>query len=110
MGRWILVGVLALSGMSILGQYPVWGFGMLCAAGLTGWMTLQGRQSARVERSRPVAARQARQEVQAEVNAAQRDANRAARSAVERARREAQRSLAGAVQRVEREQASRWVS
>lgn len=110
MGKWIVAGLLALSGLSLLSEYPVWGFGMLCAAGLIGWMTLQGRQSARVERSRPVAARQARQEVQAEVNAAQRDANRAVRTQVERARREAQRNLAGAVQRVQQEQAQRWVS
>ncbi|SLJ13366.1 hypothetical protein [Mycobacteroides abscessus] len=110
MGKWILVGVLAFSGMSLLGQYPVWGVGMLLAAGLIGWMGMQGRQSARVERSRPVAARQARQDVQAEVNAAQRAANREMRRAVEKARRQAQKNLAGAVERVRAEQAQRWVS
>lgn len=109
MGKFIVAGLLALSGMSILGQYPLVGVGLLGVAGLLAWMALQGRQSVRVERSRPVAARQARQEVQQEVNRAQRDANRAVRGAVERARREAQRNLASAVQRVEREQASRWV-
>ncbi|SKX74313.1 Uncharacterised protein [Mycobacteroides abscessus subsp. abscessus] len=110
MGKWILVGVLALSGMSILGQYPVWGFGMLAAAALLGWMTLQGRQSIRVDRARPTSARSARAEVQQEVNSAQRAANREVRGAVERARREAQKNLSGAVQRVEREQRERWVA
>ncbi|MBN7463748.1 hypothetical protein PP568_09875 [Mycobacteroides abscessus] len=110
MGKWILVGVLALSGMSILGQYPLWGVGLLALSGLIGWMSVQGRQSVRVERSRPTAARSARLEVQSEVNAAQRAANRAVRQQVERARREAQRSLASAVQRVEREQRERWVA
>ncbi|SLI42579.1 hypothetical protein [Mycobacteroides abscessus] len=108
MGKWILVGVLALSGMSILGQYPVWGFGMLAAAALLVWMSLQGRPSVRVERSRPTAAREARYDVQSEVNRAQRDANRAVRTQVERARREAQKNLSGAVARVEQEQAQRW--
>lgn len=110
MGRWIVVALLGLSGISLLGQYPLWGFGLLAVAGLIGWMALQGRQSARVERARPTAAREARQDVQREVNAAQRDANRAVRQSVERARREAQKNLASAVQRVEREQRERWVS
>lgn len=108
MGKWIVAGLLAFSGMSILSEYPLWGVGLIGVAGLIGWMSVQGRQSVRVERSRPTAAREARYDVQSEVNRAQRDANRAVRSAVERARREAQRNLAGAVQRVEREQAQRW--
>ncbi|CPX22445.1 Uncharacterised protein [Mycobacteroides abscessus] len=110
MGRWTLVGLLAFSGLSLLGQYPVWGFGLLAAAALLVWMSVQGRQSVRVERARPTAARSARAEVQAEVNSAQRAANRAVRTQVERARREAQRNLAGAVQRVQQEQAARWVA
>lgn len=108
MGRWILVGVLALFGLGLLSDYPLIGFGMLGVAGLLVWMGMQSRQAARVDRARPMAARQARQEVQSEVNSAQRDANRQVRQQVERARREAQRNLAGAVQRVEREQAQRW--
>ncbi|SHU55630.1 Uncharacterised protein [Mycobacteroides abscessus subsp. abscessus] len=108
MGRWIVVALLGLSGISLLGQYPVWGVGMLLAAGLIGWMSMQGRQSLRVERARPTAAREARQEVQAEVNRAQRQANREVRGAVERARREAQKNVNSAVQRVQAEQAQRW--
>lgn len=110
MGKWILVVLLGLLGISLLGQYPVWGFGLLAVAGLIGWMSVQGRQAGRVERARPVAARQARMDVQQEVNRAQRDANRQVRQSVERARREAQRSLASAVQRVEAERRERWVA
>lgn len=110
MGKLIVAGLLAFSGMSILGQYPVWGFGLIGVAGLIGWMSLQSRQSLRVERARPVAARSARAEVQSEVNAAQRQANREVRAQVERARREARRNLSGAVARVEQEQRERWVA
>ncbi|SKO40623.1 hypothetical protein [Mycobacteroides abscessus] len=108
MGKLIAAVLLAFLGLGTVGQYPLVGFGMLAAAALLVWMGMQSRQAARVERSRPVAAREARQEVQAEVNRAQRQANRAVRQSVERARREAQVNLAGAVQRVEREQAQRW--
>lgn len=110
MSKWIFAGLLAFLGLGLIGDYPIVGFGMLCAAGLIGWMTLQGRRSVRVERARPTAARSARQEVQSEVNRAQRDANREVRSAVERARREAQKNLASAVQRVQQERAQRWVA
>ncbi|SKF72837.1 Uncharacterised protein [Mycobacteroides abscessus subsp. abscessus] len=110
MGKFIVAGLLGFLGLGLIGDYPVWGFGMLAAAAVLGWMSLQGRQSARVERSRPVAARQARQEVQSEVNSAQREANRQVRQSVERARREARRNLSGAVQRVEQEQRERWVA
>lgn len=110
MGKWILVVLLGLSGLSLLSEHPLWGVGMLALSGLIGWMALQGRQSARVSHARPTAALQARQDVQQEVNRAQRDANRAVRQSVERARREAQKNLAGAVARVEREQRERWIA
>ncbi|SLI77029.1 Uncharacterised protein [Mycobacteroides abscessus subsp. massiliense] len=95
MGKLIGAAALAFLGLGLIGDYPIVGFGMLAAAGLLVWMGMQGRQSVRVERARPTAARQARQEVQSEVNRAQRDANR---------------NLASAVQRVEREQRERWVA
>ncbi|MBN7493064.1 hypothetical protein I3U56_21655 [Mycobacteroides abscessus subsp. abscessus] len=110
MGKWIVAGLLGFLGLGLIGDYPLVGFGLLAAAGLLVWMGLQGRQSARVERSRPVAARQARMDVQQEANRAQRDANREVRATVERARREAQKNVNSAVQRVQAEQASRWVS
>ncbi|AMT72181.1 MULTISPECIES: hypothetical protein [Mycobacteroides] len=110
MGKWIAAGLLGLSGLSLLSEYPLWGVGLLGVAALLMWMGLQGRQAARVERSRPVAARQARMDVQVEVNAAQRAANKQVRRAVERARRQAQRNVDGAAARVRAEQAQRWVS
>ncbi|MBE5505801.1 Uncharacterised protein [Mycobacteroides abscessus subsp. massiliense] len=110
MGKFIVAGLLGFLGLGTIGQHPLVGFGMLGVAGLLVWMGLQGRQSVRVERSRPVAARQARQEVQSEVNSAQRDANRQVRAQVERARREAQRNVDNAVARVRAEQSQRWVA
>lgn len=110
MGKFIVAGLLGFLGLGLIGDYPLVGFGMLAAAGLLVWMSVQGRRAVRVERARPTAARSARAEVQTEANRAQRDANRQVRQQVERARREAQRSLAGAVQRVEQEQAQRWVA
>ncbi|WP_100485874.1 hypothetical protein [Mycobacteroides abscessus] len=110
MGKWIFAVLLGFLGLGLVGDYPLIGFGFLAAGGLLVWMALQGRQAVRVERARPTAARSARAEVQAEVNAAQRAANRDVRQAVEKARRQAQKNLAGAVARVERDQASRWVS
>lgn len=110
MGKFIVAGLLGFLGLGLLSDYPMVGVGMLCAAGLIGWMSVQGRQAGRVERARPVAARQARMDVQQEVNRAQRDANREMRQAVEKARRQAQRNVDGAVQRVQAEQARRWVA
>ncbi|MBN7375691.1 hypothetical protein I3U60_05270 [Mycobacteroides abscessus subsp. massiliense] len=110
MGKYVGAAVLAFLGLGLVGDYPLIGFGFLAAGGLLVWMALQSRQATRVERSRPVAARLARQEVQAEVNSAQRAANRDVRRAVERARRQAQRNVDGAAQRVRAEQAERWVS
>lgn len=110
MGKLIGAAVLAFLGLGTIGQYPLVGFGMLGVAGLLVWMALQSRQAVRVERARPTAAREARQDVQHEVNAAQRDANRELRRAVERARRQAQKNVDNAVQRVARDQASRWIA
>ncbi|WP_100485830.1 hypothetical protein [Mycobacteroides abscessus] len=109
MGKFIAAGLLAFLGLGTIGQYPIVGFGMLCAGALLAWMGLQGRAATRVERSRPTAARSARMDVQQEVNSAQRDANKQMRRAVERARREAQRNVDSADARVRAEQASRWV-
>ncbi|SHO86494.1 hypothetical protein [Mycobacteroides abscessus] len=110
MGKWIFAVLLGFLGLGLVGDYPLIGFGMLGVAGLLVWMGLQGRQAVRVERARPVAARQARMDVQAEVNAAQRAANKQMRAEVGRARREAQRNVDNAVQRVARDQVSRWIA
>ncbi|MBN7311792.1 hypothetical protein [Mycobacteroides abscessus] len=110
MGKYVAAGLLGLSGLSLLSEYPLWGVGLLGLSGLIVWMALQGRATVRAERARPVAARQARQDVQAEVNSAQRAANRQLRRAVEKARRQAQKNVDGAAARVRAEQASRWVA
>ncbi|MBN7566651.1 hypothetical protein I3U61_21855 [Mycobacteroides abscessus subsp. massiliense] len=110
MGKLIGAVVLAFLGLGTIGQYPIVGFGMLCAGALLAWMGLQGRAATRAERSRPTAAREARMGVAQEVNSAQRAANRAMRAEVGRARREAQKNLAGAVARVRAEQAQRWIA
>lgn len=110
MGKYVAAAVLAFLGLGTIGQYPLIGFGILAVAALLVWMGLQGRQATRVERSRPVAARSARAEVQAEVNRAQRQANREMRQVVQGARRQAQRNVDGAVARVRAEQAERWIA
>lgn len=110
MGKYVAAGLLAFLGLGTLSDYPLIGFGFLAVAGLLVWMALQGRQATRVERARPVAARSARAEVQAEVNRAQRDANKQLRAEVKRARVTAQRNVDGAVQRVRAEQAQRWIA
>lgn len=109
MGKFVGAAVLAFLGLGTIGRYPVVGFGMLGVAALLVWMSLQSRQAVRVERSRPVAARSARADVQAEVNRAQRDANREMRRAVEKARVTAQRNVDNAVARVRAEQSQRWM-
>ncbi|ORA53653.1 MULTISPECIES: hypothetical protein [Mycobacteroides] len=110
MGKYVGAAVLAFLGLGTISEYPLIGFGMLGVAGLLVWMAMQGRQAVRVERSRPVAARSARADVQAEVNRAQRAANREVRQQVARARRQAQRNVDGAVARVRAEQERRWVA
>lgn len=109
-GKFIGAAVLAFLGLGTLSDYPVVAFGMLAAGALLVWMALQSRQAVRVERARPTAAREARADVQSEVNRAQRAANREMRQTVERARREAQRNVDDAVQRVRAEQAQRWIA
>lgn len=109
MGKYVGAAVLALLGLGLVGDYPLIGFGFLAVAGLLVWMGMQGRAAVRVERSRPVAARSARMEVQQEVNRAQRDANKQLRAEVKRARVTAQRNVDNAVARVRAEQSQRWM-
>ncbi|MBN7314126.1 hypothetical protein [Mycobacteroides abscessus] len=110
MGKFVAAGLLGLSGLSLVGEHPLWGVGMLCAAGLLVWMGLQSRQAVRQVHARPTGWAHARQEVQVEVNRAQRQANQQVRQTVALARREAQKNLNAAVERVSAEQAERWVA
>ncbi|NOS09338.1 hypothetical protein [Mycobacteroides abscessus] len=109
MGRWILVGVLALFGLGLLADYPMVGVGMLCAAGLIGWMALQGRRSARpVVHARPTEWAQARQQSAVEVARAEREARAMVRRAVKQADKRGQAVVQRAAERVRQEQAAGW--
>lgn len=107
MGKWIFVALLALSGLSILGDHPLWGVGMLALAGLIGWMALQGRQAARpVVHARPTEWARSRQESAMEVARAEREARAVVRRAAKAADRRGQAAVQRAAERVRQEQGS----
>lgn len=109
MGKWIFVVVLALSGLSILGDHPVWGVGLLGLSGLIIWMALQGRQSSRpTSHVRPTEWAQARQQSQMEVARAEREARAVVRRAVRQADKRGQAAVRRAAERVQAEQGSGW--
>lgn len=109
MGKWILVGLLGLSGLSVLSDYPVAGFGLLAVAALLVWMSLQGRRAARpVSHARPTEWAQARQESAMEVARAEREARAMVRRAVRQADRRGQAAVQCAAERVRQEQGSGW--
>lgn len=111
MGKWILVGLLGLSGLSLLSEYPAVGFGLLAVAGLVVWMSLQGRQSSRpVAHTRPTEWARARQESAMEVARAEREARNHVRRAVRQADRRGQVAVQRASAQVRAEQGSGWVS
>lgn len=107
MGKWIFVALLALSGMSLLSDHPLWGFGLLALAGLIIWMSLQGRRSSRaVVHARPTEWAQARQESALEIARAEREARATVRRAVKQADRRGQAAVQRAAERVRQEQGS----
>lgn len=107
MGKWVLVGLLAFSGLSILSEYPLWGVGLLAAAALLVWMSLQGRRAARpVSHARPTEWARARQESAMEVARAERAARDHVRRAVKAADRRGQAAVQRAAERVRQEQGS----
>lgn len=109
MGKWIFVVVLGLSGMSLLSEHPLIGFGMLAVAGLIGWMALQGRQSSRpTSHVRPTEWAQARQQSAVEVARAEREARATVRRAVKQADKRGQAAVRRAAERVRQEQAAGW--
>lgn len=109
MGKWSFVVVLGLSGMSLLSEHPLIGFGMLAVAGLIGWMTLQGRQSSRpASHARPTEWAQARQESALQVARAEREARAVVRRAVKAADRRGQAAVQRAAALVRQEQAAGW--
>lgn len=107
MGKWILVGLLGLSGVSLLSEYPLWGVGLLALSVLIVWMSLQGRQSSRpVAHARPTEWAQARRESQMEVARAEREARAMVRRAVRQADKRGQAAVQRASMQVRQEQGS----
>lgn len=111
MGKLIVAVLLGLSGLSLLSDYPVVGFGLLTAAALLVWMSLQGRQAARpVAHARPTEWARARQESALEVARAEREARAVVRRAVRQADRRGELAIQRAAAQVQAEQGSGWVS
>lgn len=109
MGKWVLVGLLGLSGLSILSDYPVVGFGTMAVAGLLVWMSLQGRRAARpISHARPTEWARARQESAMQVARAEREARAAVRRAVRQADRRGRVAVQRAAERVRQEQSAGW--
>lgn len=107
MGKWVLVGLLGLSGLSLLSDYPLVGFGMMAVAGLIVWMSLQGRRSAQpVSHARPTEWAQARRESQMQVARAEREARNHVRRAVRQADKRGQVAVQRASAQVRQEQGS----
>lgn len=111
MGKLIVAVLLGLSGLSMLSDYPVVGFGMMAVAGLLVWMSLQGRRSSRpVSHARPTEWARARQESALEVARAEREVRAAVRRAVRQADRRGELAIQRAAAQVQAEQGSGWVS
>ncbi|MBN7388560.1 Uncharacterised protein [Mycobacteroides abscessus subsp. abscessus] len=109
MGKFIVAGLLGFLGLGLLSDYPMVGVGMLCAAGLIGWMSLQGRQSSRsTSHVRPTEWAQARQESAVEVARAEREARAMVRRAVKQADKRGQAAVRRAAELVQAEQSSGW--
>lgn len=109
MGKWIAAFLLALSGLSLLSEHPLWGVGALALSGLIGWMALQGRQSSRpASHARPTEWAQARQESALQVARAEREARAVVRRAVKAADRRGQAAVQRAAALVRQEQAAGW--
>ncbi|AMT69259.1 MULTISPECIES: hypothetical protein [Mycobacteroides] len=109
MGKLIFAGLLGFSGLSVLSDYPVVGFGLLAVAALLVWMSLQGRRSSRpVSHARPTEWAQARQQSQLEVARAEREARAVVRRAVRQADKRGQAAVQRAAAQVQAEQGSGW--
>ncbi|WP_100467614.1 hypothetical protein [Mycobacteroides abscessus] len=109
MGKLIVAVLLGLSGLSMLSDYPVVGFGLLVVAAFLVWMSLQGRRSAQpVSHARPVEWAQARRESQMEVARAEREARAAVRRAVRQADRRGELAIQRAAAQVQAEQSAGW--
>ncbi|SIA10415.1 Uncharacterised protein [Mycobacteroides abscessus subsp. abscessus] len=109
MGKWILVGLLGLSGLSLLSEYPLWGAVMLAAAGLIAFFSVRSSGGSRSYSmpTRPGQLASARYDAREEVASAERDAAHMVRAAQEGAESEGQSALRAAL--VFLSQEPRWV-
>ncbi|SIE96495.1 hypothetical protein [Mycobacteroides abscessus] len=109
MGKWILVGLLGLSGLSLLSEYPLWGAVMLGAAGLITFFSVRGSGGSRTGSlsARPHQLASARYDAREELASAERSARRMVRDAQEGAESEGREALRAAMQFLANE--ARWV-
>ncbi|MBN7564500.1 hypothetical protein I3U61_10890 [Mycobacteroides abscessus subsp. massiliense] len=109
MGKWILVGLLGLSGLSLLSEYPLWGAVMLGAAGLIVFSAVRGSGGSRTHSmpTRPGQLASARYDAREEIASAERSAARLVNSAREDAEEQGQSALRAAMQFLSQE--ARWV-
>ncbi|WJR34078.1 hypothetical protein P3F83_01080 [Mycobacteroides immunogenum] len=100
MGKWILVGLLGLSGLSLLSEYPLWGAVMLAAAGLIMWLSVRGSGGPRgyTPPARPGQLASARFDAREEIASAERRAARMVSAAQEDAEAQGTEALRAAVQ------------
>lgn len=109
MGKWIFIALLALSGMSLLSEYPFIGLVMLAAAGLIVFLSVRGSGGSRSHSlsARPHQLSSARYDAREEISRAERDAVRLVNSAREDAEAQGQSALRAAMTFLSQE--PRWV-
>ncbi|AMT69227.1 MULTISPECIES: hypothetical protein [Mycobacteroides] len=110
MGKWILVGLLGLSGLSLLSEYPLWGAVMLAAAGLIAFFSVRSSGGSRSYSmpTRPGQLSAARYDSREEISNAERDAARMVRAAQEGAEEQGQSALRAAMTFLSQE--TRWLA
>ncbi|QSM95688.1 hypothetical protein I3U40_08070 [Mycobacteroides abscessus subsp. abscessus] len=111
MGKWVLVGLLVLVGLSLIGgQYALMGVLMLGTAGLIVWLAVRGSGSSRTHSmpARPGQLSSARYDAREELASAERAATRMVNSAREDAEAQGQNALRAAVQFLAAE--PKWVA
>lgn len=110
MGKWIFIALLALSGMSLLSEYPFIGLVMLAGAGLIVWLAVRGSGGSRSHSmpARPGQLSAARYDSREEISSAERQAARRVNSAREDAEEQGQSALRAAL--VFLSQEPRWLA
>lgn len=109
MGKWVVTGLLGLSGLSLLSEYPLVGMLMLAAAGVIVWLAIRGSGGSRSYSmpARPGQLANARYDAREEITTAERDAARMVRAAQENAEAQGTEALRAAMTFLARE--TRWM-